>query len=304
MLEVIHVSALHGVFEFCEEHSLDRDSILKSAGLLQGIDPFSNNYISIQVFYDLIVELKKASGYKHIPLLSGMNYMQTLGPLGQVIASASTLGEAWHAIIRYLPIYSPSFRWTMTPSPPNLQLDFKPLFQLENGLDEITTLALSQIYSVLREITGMKWTPKEIHFINPTPNDLKPYYAFFDTTLLFNAEFDGMWLSESDMNIKLPGADVHLHAILCQYAEMQLEERFCDDTLQLIRLHIQQGLPEGRHVLPMVAARLGMSARTLQRKLKEQNYKYEELLSEVRMQLSKNYLQVPHLPRCIHRWCN
>jgi len=295
MSEVIHVSALHGVFAFCEAHNLDQDAILKSAGILESIDPFSANYLTVQVFYDLIIELKKASGFEHIPLLSGMNYMRTLGPLGQIIASADSLGEAWHASVRYLPIYSPNFRWTMTPSPPYLQLDFKALFQLEHGLEEITALALAQLYSVYREITGNKWSPKEIHFINPAPKDLKPYNAFFNTTLVFDAEFDGMWLSESDMNIRLPGANLHLHATLCQYAETQLKESSSDETLQLVRAHIKHGLPERRHALPMVAASLKMSPRSLQRRLQEQGYKYEELLVEVRMQLSKQHLQVGNL---------
>lgn len=297
MPQVIRASVLHGYFEFCQQQGLDHLQLLRSAGLPDDIDPFGDHYLPLAGVYKLLAELKQASGCEHVALLlAKIQGLNTLGTLGQLMASANTLGEAWQVAARYQPIYSSHFLWTMEPSPPYVQMDFKPLFKLQDSVREAIENSVAHIYTVFRHITGRQWQPQRICFRHTPPQQLKPYKEFFRAPLEFDAEFDGMWIEEKNLDLPLPGADLHLHTTLCQYAETQMESVGGNRILQLVRAHIKHRLPSGKHQQALVARSLSMSPRSLHRKLQQQGYRYEELVTEVRLELSRFYLQNGILP--------
>lgn len=294
---VIRASVLHACFDFCQQQGLDPKQLLSAAGLPEDSDPFSDHYLPLPEVYNLLAELTRASKCEHVGLQLAKNQgLNTLGALGQLMETAATLGEAWRVTARYAPLYSSNFLWTIEPSPPYLKMDFKILFNLQHSLREAIEHSVAHIYSVFRQITGQQWQPQEVCFRHAPPRQLKPYKEFFRVPLQFDAEFDGMWILAKDLELPLPGANPHLHATLSQYAETQIGDKGEDRTLQLVRAHIKHSLPAGEYQMPLVASNLGMSARNLHRKLQQQGYRYEELVAEVRMELSSYYLQSGDLP--------
>jgi AraC-like DNA-binding protein len=297
MPQVIRASVLHAYFDFCQQQGLNPQQILRSAGLPDDIDPFSDRYLPLDEVYNLLAELMQASNCEHVALLLANDQgLNTLGALGQVMATSNTLGEAWQALMRYGPLYSSHFLLTLAPSPPYLQMDFKLLFTLQHSVREAIEHSVAHIYRVFRQITGQRWQPQAVCFRHAAPQELKPYKKFFRAPLHFDAEFDGMWIEAKNLDLPLPGANPHLHATLCQYAETQIGGKGEDRTLQLVRAHIKHSLPTGQHQMPLVANALGMSPRSLHRKLQQQGYRYEELVAEVRLELSCFYLESGDLP--------
>jgi AraC-like DNA-binding protein len=59
---------------------------------------------------------------------------------------------------------------------------------------------------------------------------------------------------------------------------------------------LPQLLPHGRATISEVARQLGMSSRTLSRKLREEGSTYAEILDELRSALAKRYLRDRELP--------
>jgi len=294
---VIRASVLHTYLDFCQQQGLDPKPLLKSAGLPEDCDPFSDSYLPLPEVYNLLSELTRASHCEHVGLLLAKNQgFNALGALGQLMQTANTLGEAWQTGARYMPLFSSNFMWSQESSPPYLKMDFKILFNLQHSLREAIEHSVAHLYSVFRQITGQQWLPQAVCFRHTPPKQLKPYKEFFRAPLQFDAEFDGMWMLAKDMELPLPGANPHLHTTLCQYADTQIGDRGEDRTLQLVRAHIKHSLPSGEYQMPQVASNLGMSARSLHRKLQHQGYRYEELVAEVRMELSCYYLQSGELP--------
>jgi len=78
--------------------------------------------------------------------------------------------------------------------------------------------------------------------------------------------------------------DTHLEAELSD-----LEDEYSLD--RQVRLQVSQALSEGVPMLSDVARRLGMSGRTLQRRLSDEGYSYQTLVDESRRQLAKHLLQ-------------
>ncbi len=292
----VQASALHGFFELCREEGLDYHAMLRSVGLPEDVDPFGMQYIPLQPVYDLLAALRQESDCEHIALRWAKHQgLHFYGVVGQLVASANTLGDAFQAALRYQPIYSGQFTYRLTRSSPHLKIEFQHLFQIQHNVREALELSIANTYYILRLITGRKCKAQEVCFRHAPPRNLKPYKDFFGAPLQFDAEFNGLWLPEKDLELPLPGANRYLHTILCQYADKLLGDDEEDRTLQMIKAHIEHGLPTGQHHLPEVAACLQMSPRSLQRKLQQQGYTYDQLVTDVRLELSRHYLQSSNL---------
>lgn len=102
--------------------------------------------------------------------------------------------------------------------------------------------------------------------------------AFFDAALL---------------SMPVPNADTSLYPVLRQHAERLLEERQATGAciVAQVRAALLPRLASGEARLAPVAAQLGLSARTLQRKLAEAGSSFQQVLDAVRFALAQDYLR-------------
>lgn len=91
----------------------------------------------------------------------------------------------------------------------------------------------------------------------------------------------------------VPNADIQLYPVLQQHAERLLRERARagDGIAAQVRAAIVRNLAHDRVRLAQVAQALGMSARSLQRKLAEAGTSYQAVLDQARHQLATDYLR-------------
>jgi AraC-like DNA-binding protein len=81
--------------------------------------------------------------------------------------------------------------------------------------------------------------------------------------------------------------------VLHQHAEGLLAQRAlaADGIVARVTTALTQRLPDGQARLAPVAAELGLSARTLQRKLAEAGSSFQQVLDGVRFALAQDYLR-------------
>jgi AraC-like DNA-binding protein len=90
-------------------------------------------------------------------------------------------------------------------------------------------------------------------------------------------------------------ADPHLNHLLLKYCEAAITDR--RGNVSQLRTKIENAisslLPDGRVVVDDVARRLGMSKRTLARKLSDEGLNFTEVLQQLRRDLAVRYLGDP-----------
>ncbi|MEW7851241.1 AraC family transcriptional regulator ligand-binding domain-containing protein [Massilia aurea] len=91
----------------------------------------------------------------------------------------------------------------------------------------------------------------------------------------------------------VPNADTSLYPVLHQHAERLLAQRAvqADGIVARLTATLTRRLPDGDARLAPVAAELGLSARTLQRKLAEAGSNFQQVLDAVRFGLAQDYLR-------------
>jgi AraC-like DNA-binding protein len=122
--------------------------------------------------------------------------------------------------------------------------------------------------------------------------NLKTYLDYFKCPVDFEKDFTCVRFPLSFLSIPLLHSDTTLLDLLSQQAEALLlvlpKADMFEEKLQQV---IVQSLHEGEPTLPVVAAHLALSSRTLQRRLQERGLVFQDILENTRRELAIRYLQ-------------
>ena len=115
---------------------------------------------------------------------------------------------------------------------------------------------------------------------------------FVGTKVEFGADMDEFALNANARELPLIHADAYLNNLLLKNCEAALADRRGDMSQLRTRVEnaISSFLPHGRVLVEDVARSLGMSKRTLARKLSDEGLNFTEILQQLRRDLAVRYL--------------
>lgn len=156
--------------------------------------------------------------------------------------------------------------------------------------------ALIGVLTLARMATKQHIVPLAITLRHPTPRRPDAYCAAFGCPVIFGASRDRMTLARADLDLPHPDASRTLLGIVERHAESALAQLpQGGELIREVRAAICAGLPDGRVTLRHLAAPLGMSARTLQRRLDEEGTSHRRLLDEERRALALHHISDPRV---------
>ncbi len=156
-------------------------------------------------------------------------------------------------------------------------------------------LNLQGVISMMSDLTGPNWCPRELTFVSRyAPPDLARE-AFPNTRILVGQPYPSILIESAHLARPCSGTATPSDTAPVSY---ELENRPSDqaeawDFVNLLRMILQPYLNGGRPDLSLVAEILGMSPRTLQRRLQQSGSSYAEVLQEARFDLARSLLDDP-----------
>lgn len=156
-------------------------------------------------------------------------------------------------------------------------------------------LALGSLMAMLRWFLGTDWTPTEVRCRHPAPPDLELHRHMFGCPVEFGCDSDCVVLHRSELDRPGPFSDIHLARYAKEFLDQMSPGQHAPTSLA-VRRSIEVLLPQGRCTVDDVAAQLGTSPRTLQRRLAQEEAEFSVLLNDVRRALASRYLGDPRYP--------
>lgn len=196
---------------------------------------------------------------------------------------------------RYTPLLHDQIRVSVTTAP-----DFG---RLEHVLDDGSALPrqyaefiIASLVVIVRQASGVEVVPRYVEFIHAEPEDASAHREFFGCPIRFGAQTNGFALGRVDFDRPLVRAQPGLLAVLERHAEHLLAESAKPESLvSQVRTAIIGHLRSGSVSATEVGRALGMSDRTLRRRLDADGTTYQQLLSQVRQELALRYLEEKHV---------
>jgi AraC-like DNA-binding protein len=213
-----------------------------------------------------------------------------IGLLYYVMASSQTLGDGLKRVARYSQItnealvvrYREGNRLII-----NLSYSGVPRHSDRHQIEFCMFAALR----ICRMLTGQNLVPQ--HFsIAHHREDTPEMTRFVGTKVEFGADTDEFALGLDARELPLINSDTHLNDLLLKYCEAALADRRGDKNQLRTKVEnaISSVLPHGRVLVEDVARSLGMSTRTLARKLSDEGLNYSEIFEHLRRDLAVRYL--------------
>lgn len=219
--------------------------------------------------------------------------------LGYVIINSPTLGEALNRLVRYHTIWTDGALFRLRVEGPRACLTYEYVEGEGGERRHDSEMTFSIAVSFARRVTGVDWAPLEVSFRHPQPPGTDEHRRIFRAPVRFNRPSNELVMDSSLLGLPLTKADPGLCDILDRQAQELLAKVPHQDSLaRQVRGLLAEALKAGDPRLETLSQRLGLSARTLQRRLREEGTSHQDLLDEVRRELSRRYLQEPELAIC------
>jgi len=148
------------------------------------------------------------------------------------------------------------------------------------------------VLRICRLLTGQNVIPQHFSISHHRSGDNSDMARFVGRKVEFDAEADEFALNVNARELPLIHADTRLNDLLLKYCEAALAERSGDRGQLRTRVEnaISPLLPHGRVLVEDVARSLGMSERTLARRLSDEGLNFTEILQQLRRDLAVRYL--------------
>ncbi len=162
--------------------------------------------------------------------------------------------------------------------------------------NEQTLMAVTQIS---REVSSEPFSPVAVHFKHPAPERTEAHEDYFECPVHFGADRDALEVSEATLAIPNRLGDPSISKFFDAHLEEELAQLTDEKGLdKRVRIQISKSLSEGLPTLAEIAARLGLSARTLQRRLSDQGLSFQALVDDSRRQLAERMLRETKYTLC------
>jgi AraC-like DNA-binding protein len=206
--------------------------------------------------------------------------MRLLSPVVYLMISGPDLGAALHDMTRYAPVamHRPTSAMLLVEKQATTFV-----FGPEPGgpaYSEYLAALLMRLFRYIVDTPGLR--PIAARFPHAAPADLAPRREIFGPDVRFGQPRIALTFSPEQLRLPCPHASAVLHALHERALHEALQAELEDLLLARVREALAEALALETPTTATIARTLGLSERTLQRRLKERGTSFERLLVEVR----------------------
>ncbi|MEO1541259.1 MAG: AraC family transcriptional regulator [Pseudomonadota bacterium] len=273
---------------------VDGTALLASVGIdADGpVDP--KEMIADTAYYGLLERMAESIDVTHLPLRTGASMRcDDYGALGLAFKAAPTLRGSFSRVARYARLWTSVVEYELASEVGGtwFYLHRSGLRRLGLRLSNEATMASAT--AIAREVSPDGYfAPQEVHLTHPAPRDISRHEAYFGCPVIFGSDRDALLISDRTLDTPNRLGDQGITRFLIGHLDQELREVTRDTSLRgQLRDVIARSLSEGLPKMEEVAQRLGMSVRSLHRRLAEDGLSFHTLTEETRRELAEGLLR-------------
>lgn len=207
------------------------------------------------------------------------------------LRASSTLQECLRKLLRYQRLLHDGAGLRLDVDPALARLHHRPLpgFLVPRHTVEYI---LSSVVHFGRGVTGVDWAPLSVSFPHSAPADLSEHQRFFRAPVRFGQPLAELFLPRDVLDLPVRGGDPALGAVLDRVADAWLarlpRQR---DVVAEVRRQVRLDMRGTAPTAEVIARRMGISQRSLLRRLEAEGTTYRDVVDGVRRDLAEGWLR-------------
>jgi AraC-like DNA-binding protein len=276
-----------------QRRTSNADALLKEVGLrrLDVVDPDARiPYAPVLALIERAATTLEDASYG---LRLGASYgLREGGLLGFVLLNSPTLMDAIVNLQRYFHVVGDGEDLEIERSGPHMVLKFRETDPVLRGLRHNSEYIAAIIVRAFRDMTRKSISPVRVEFMHGQPNAKVGYDRYLGSVVKFHAEWDALIYDAEATRLPVIGADDKLLKVLeraCRQVLGPAPKK--QDLVHDARELVTERLTKGPVRIDDIARDLGMSSKTLERRLADRGKTFTDLLDDIRSGLARHYLR-------------
>jgi AraC-like DNA-binding protein len=215
--------------------------------------------------------------------------------VGYSLASGPSLMAGFQDLQRHMAVISDATAFTLERDARGHWLSIQHIGATRPVPRQRVEFAVLTLLVLCSWLTRRQIQPLAVEFIAPPPSAAceADYRAAFGLMPRFGQEANRFLLAQADLVAPIPTHNPDLWALHDKLVESELDHLGQTGVGPRVRHEIARLLPQGEPRREDVAALLGLTDRTLQRRLQAEATSYQQLLDDTRRELARQYLGEP-----------
>ncbi|NBC05418.1 MAG: helix-turn-helix domain-containing protein [Bacteroidetes bacterium] len=161
------------------------------------------------------------------------------------------------------------------------------------GIEISNESSIVATLTVIHKITGVDIRPVNVSFVHNAPEIIAPYEDYFSCEVKFGQKYNRLVFRSEDLDTRSLKADRSINQFMMERLQEKAEgievsaNKLLNDTQNIIK----DALPSGIPFAAEIGRHLGMSTRTLSRRLAENGTTYRQLVQDTQQEISTELLK-------------
>jgi AraC-like DNA-binding protein len=291
----VSMHAVKQYLQLAQAQNLDICPILADLGMSTDLLSDNSQYITGKQFQALISALLKLSNDK----LFGLHTAKFVQPssysvLGYISMNCKTLGEAITKIQSFEQLVGDMGTTNIEQQGQCFKIGWDCHFTDSKVKQQMIDNCLASWLTFARYLINNQGQPIKVMLSRDEPelSQQHEYQIIFDCPVQFNQSENAILFDASLLELPLNKGDQLLLSTLESHAEALISSITPDvDLVSQVSNEIKKSLTKGSYLQTDIAKALGLGAKTLQRRLNEQNQTFQILLDQTRLSMAEDLLK-------------
>jgi AraC-like DNA-binding protein len=264
--------------------------VLRQAGLPLALFDQDKILVGTEELFALYRGIGRASRDPAIGLRLGAElHVERYSPTSLAALSASSFRDALQRLARYKQLTCPE-ELRVVERGEDSRVQFRWLLAQQTEPPLLVDVCFARLLDIARRGTGVAVTPKRLELRGAARNR-EMYEAHFACSARFAARENTIVFARPDLDRPFLTHNPDLFATVAPQLEAELRHALASRAIgEQVKGVLKPLLAGGRPGIGAVARELGLSSRTLQRRLTEEGATFQQLVQGARRELARHYL--------------
>jgi AraC-like DNA-binding protein len=282
---------LRAALRLVAEQGLSGDEILEAAGISPDVIEQGDALIECGRIADALELAAQMADLPDLGLRIGRaSHPRRFGALGMMILNASTLADALRDIGRYIHLINEATAVSVERSVNEYVIRVSCAHMGSMRPVQHTEAVCGALLTLCRALLGETWSPQRVALAHRPVSPVAIYQETWGCPVSYEAAGSGFIARIDDLDRVLPTSNVHARLFSQDMLQHQQQVRLADIVIRAEGV-LRSMIPMGYTSIGDLANALGLTERTLQRRLGEQGASFKQVLLNARREIVRRNVE-------------